>query len=455
MRHHIIAVVLLVGGALAAQPAWVDDTGVANGEDRLDLSAYLESLDRYEKAMTAVAIAEDGEIIYQSYNGMASIEGQMALDADTKFRVGSITKTVAAVLVMQLVEEDKLQLDTPLSDFYPEVKNAELITIEQLLRHRSGIFSFTDDPDYMDYMTESKNREEMLAYLFSYDAKFEPGSQHEYSNSNYLLLGYILEDITDRPFSALMHERIVKPLGLTNTRFGGQIRPQDNEALSYVYGKGEWQPAPETDMSIPHAAGALISTAADLTTFITALFQGRLVSTDSVQAMITMEGESTGGYGLGIMRYPFGDLVAYGHNGGIDGFRSHVSYLPGPDVALAVISNAMNYGLNQILIAAGSYYFEQPFAVPDFTEKPIVLSTRALKKFKGRYGAEALPLKIKLWVENKQLMAQATGQSAFPLTPFADNRFKSEGAGLEIVFQEDSAFVLKQGGGEFLFRKMN
>ena len=274
MRHHIIAVVLLVGGALAAQPAWVDDTGVANGEDRLDLAAYLESLDRYEKAMTAVAIAEDGEIIYQSYNGMASIDDQMALDADTKFRVGSITKTVAAVLVMQLVEQDKLQLDTPLSDFYPEVKNAELITIEQLLSHRSGIFSFTDDPDYMDYMTESKNREEMLAYLFSYDAKFEPGSQHEYSNSNYLLLGYILEDITDRPFSALVHERIVKPLGLTNTRFGGQIRPQDNEALSYVYGKGEWQPAPETDMSIPHAAGALISTAADLTTFITALFQG-------------------------------------------------------------------------------------------------------------------------------------------------------------------------------------
>ncbi len=455
MRHHIIAVVLLVGGLLVAPPAWVDDTGITAGDERFDLTAYLENLDRYQKAMTAVAIAEGGEIIYQSYNGMASIEGQLPLDADTKFRVGSITKTVAAVLVMQLVEQDKLQLDTPLSDFYPEVKNAELITIEQLLSHRSGIFSFTDDPEYMDYMTESKTREEMLAYLFSYDAKFKPGSQHEYSNSNYLLLGYILEDITDRPFSALVDERIVKPLGLTNTRFGGQIRPQDNEALSYVYGKGEWQPAPETDMSIPHAAGALVSTAADLTTFITALFQGRLVSMDSVQAMITMEGESSGGYGLGIMRYPFGDQVAYGHNGGIDGFRSHVSYLPGPDVSLAVISNAMNYGLNQILIAAGSYYFEQPFAVPDFTEKPIVLSSRALKKFKGRYGTDALPLEIKLWVENKQLMAQATGQGAFQLTPFADNRFKFEGAGLEIVFEEDAAFVLKQGGGEFLFRKID
>ena len=455
MRHHIIAIVLLVGGSLASPPAWVDDTGIAAGEERFDLTAYLENLNRYEKAMTAVAIAEGGEIIYQSYNGMASVDDQLPIDADTKFRVGSITKTVAAVLVMQLVEQDKLQLDTPLSDFYPEVKNAELITIEQLLSHRSGIFSFTDDPDYMDYMTESKSREEMLAYLCSYDAKFEPGSRHEYSNSNYLLLGYILEDITDRPFSALVRERIVKPLGLTNTRFGGQIRPQDNEALSYVYGKGEWQPSPETDMSIPHAAGALISTAADLTTFITALFQGHLVSTDSVQAMITMEGESTGGYGLGIMRYPFGDLVAYGHNGGIDGFRSHVSYMPESDVALAVISNAMNYGLNQILIAAGSYYFEQPFAVQDFTEKPIVLSTRALKKFKGRYGTEALPLEIKLWVENKQLIAQATGQSAFPLTPFAGNRFKFEGAGLEIVFEGNYDFILKQGGGEYLFHKMN
>ncbi len=455
MRHQIIAVVMLVGSFLAAAPAWVDDIGIAAGEGRFDLTAYLENLNRYQKAMTAVAIAESGEIIYQSYNGMASIDDQLPIDADTKFRVGSITKTVAAVLVMQLVEQDKLQLDTPLSDFYPEVKNAELITIEQLLRHRSGIFSFTDDPDYMDYMTESKSREEMLAYLFSYDAKFEPGSQHEYSNSNYLLLGYILEDITDRPFSVLVDERIVTPLGLTNTRFGGQIRPQGNEAISYVYGKGKWQPAPETDMSIPHAAGALVSTAADLTTFITGLFAGRLVSTDSVQTMITMEGESSGGYGLGIMRYPFGDLVAYGHNGGIDGFRSHVSYLPGLDVSLAVISNAMNYGLNQILIAAGSYYFEQPFAVPDFTEKPIVLSTRALKKFKGRYGSDALPLEIKLWVEKKQLMAQATGQGAFPLTPFAENRFKFERAGLEIVFDENSGFVLKQGGGEYLFQKMN
>lgn len=455
MRYQIIVVVMLVSGLLAAQPAWVDDTGVAAQEERLDLTAHLENLDRYKKAMTAVAIAEGGEIIFQSYNGMASIEDQIPIDADTKFRVGSITKTVAAVLVMQLVEQDKIRLDTPLSDFYPEVANAELITIEQLLSHRSGIFSFTDDPDYMGYMTKTKSREEMLAYLFSYDAKFEPGSQHEYSNSNYLLLGYILEDITDRPFSALVDEQIVKPLGLTNTRFGGQIRPQNNEALSYVYGKGEWQPASETDMSIPHAAGALVSTVADLTTFITALFQGRLVSTDSVQAMITMEGEPTGDYGLGIMKYPYGDQVAYGHNGGIDGFRSHVSYLPGPDVALAVISNAMNYGLNPILIAAGSYYFKQPFAVPDFTEKPIVLGTWALKKFKGRYGTDALPLEIELWVENKQLMAQATGQGAFPLTPFADNRFKFEGAGLEIIFEEDSAFVLKQGGGEYLFHKMN
>lgn len=455
MRNQFVVVVLLVGGLLTVQPARVDDTGVPTGEDRLDLTAYLENLDRHEKAMTAVAIAEGGEIIYQSYNGMASVEDRLPIDADTKFRVGSITKTVAAVLIMQLVEQDKLQLDTPLSDFYPEVKNAELITIEQLLSHRSGIFSFTDDPNYMDYMTESKSREEMLSFLFSYDAKFEPGSQHGYSNSNYLLLGYIIEDITDRPFSALVDERIVKPLGLTNTRFGGQISPKDNEALSYVYRKGEWRPAPETNMSIPHAAGALVSTVADLTTFITALFQGRLVSTNTVQAMISMEGDPSGDYALGIMKYPFGDQVAYGHNGGIDGFRSHVSYLPGPDVALAVISNAMNYGLNPILIAAGSYYFKRPFTVPDFAEKPIVLGTRALKKFKGRYGTDTLPVEIKLWVENKQLMAQATGQGAFPLTPFADNRFKFEGAGLEIVFEEDSAFVLKQGGGEYLFQKMD
>ncbi|GIR69037.1 MAG: hypothetical protein CM15mP74_02880 [Halieaceae bacterium] len=89
----------------------------------------------------------------------------------------------------------------------------------------------------------------------------------------------------------------------------------------------------------------------------------------------------------------------------------------------------MNYGLNQILIAAGSYYFEQPFAVPDFTEKPIVLSTRALKNSRAGMALKHFPLEIKLWVENKQLIAQATGQSAFPLTPFAGNRFKFEGRG--------------------------
>ena len=84
-----------------------------------------------------------------------------------------------------------------------------------------------------------------------------------------------------------------------------------------------------------------------------------------------------------------------------------------------------------------------------------MLSARALKKFKGRYGSDAVPLEIKLWVENKQLMAQATGQGAFPLTAFAENRFKFDGAGLEIVFDENSGFVLKQAGGEYLFQKMN
>ena len=210
---------------------------------------------------------------------------------------------------MQLVEEGKLSLDTKLSKFFPQVKNADRITIEHLLGHRSGIYNFTNEAGYYSYMTEKRTRDQMLKMISEFRPDFEPGSKYAYSNSNYVLLGYIIEDVNGSSFSDALDKRIVQKLDLKHTHYGKKIVSANNEAYSYRFQNGNWTKTEETDMSIPHAAGAVVSTPTDLTHFLHGLFNGKLVSSKTLASMT----EIKDGYGKGLITFPFGTKQAFGH----------------------------------------------------------------------------------------------------------------------------------------------
>ena len=424
--------------------------------DKNKLDDYFSQLEKNNKAMCGVVIRKGGKLVYENYIGFSSLEDKIPYSNLTKFRIGSITKVFTATIIFQLIEEGKLTLETKLSEFYPSIPNAEKITISDMLGHRSGIHDFTRDEEYSQYMTSKKSREEMLELIFNLKSDFKPDEKTEYSNTNYVLLGYIIEKITNSTYQQELKSRITNKLNLTNTYYGGKIDTKMNEAASYRFQEGKWLLESETDMSIPHGAGAIVSNPRDLTIFITALFNNKLVSGNSLNQMK----ETDDHFGKGLMQFYWGDEIIYGYNGGIDGFVSNVEYHPSENVAVSVTSNGMNYSFNDIYIGILSIYFNLPFEIPDLEAKAIKMEVEDLKKYEGEFSSKLLPLKITLKVENGQLYGQATGQSAFPLTPFSEIEFRFEQAGIIIEFTKDDegnvechSFILKQSGHEFPYER--
>lgn len=427
----------------------------AQSFDKAKLDAYLESLGSHDKAMLSLALLKDGVPVYQKAIGYAATENEQKADKDTQYRIGSITKVFTSTMIFQLIDEGKLDLATKLSAYYPKVKNADKIDISMLLSHRSGIHNFTNDPEYLQYMTQPKSKAEMVSLIEGMGSDFEPDSRPDYSNSAFVLLGFIIEDITKDSYASQLQKRIVAKLNLKRTTYGGTIDITQNQARSYKHGVGGWSPATVTDMSIPHAAGAIISTPTEIGTFLTALFTGKLISTQSLAKMK----EINQGYGRGLFQFPFNGKSAYGHSGGIDAFVSNSGYFGSDGLAIAVTSNGMNYTMNDIMIGVLSIYHGMPFDLPDFDKKSLKLSDKELLKYEGVFASEGFPLKITIKVSDGQLTAQATGQGAFVLTPYSTSEFRFDPAGIVMTFPMDgkkvdhSTFHLKQGGGSHKFTK--
>ncbi|RZL14626.1 MAG: class A beta-lactamase-related serine hydrolase, partial [Pedobacter sp.] len=316
------------------------------------LDSFFNSLAEHNKYMGSIAISQNGKTIYAKAIGKADVETNKDINTESKFRIGSISKTFTATLIFKAIDEKKITLDQTISKYFPAVKNADKITIGNLLNHHSGIFNFTNDPGYLKYNTEKKTRDELVNMIATYPSNFEPGSKAEYSNSNYVLLSIILEKIYKKPYKDILDEKIIKPLKLNDTYYGDKINLTNNEVNSYSF-TGVWLKQPETDMSIPLGAGAIVSNPADLNKFIEALLEGKIVSTVSLAQMKTIKDK----YGMGLTSVPYYDKEGYGHGGAIDGFTSMLYYFPADKLAIAIVSNANNYANNQILLAGlGSFF---------------------------------------------------------------------------------------------------
>ena len=419
--------------------------GFSQQFDKTKLDSYFDTLESNNKFMGSVAVSRNGELIYTKSLGFADIEQGLKANENSKYRIGSISKTFTTVLIFKAIEENKLNTNQTIDKFFPTINNAEKITIEHLLYHRSGILSLTDDQFYLHWNTQAKTKPEMIEIITKAGSVFEPDTKTSYSNSNFVLLSYILEEIYHKSYTNILKEKIIKPMGLQNTYYGQKINGMDNECNSYKYTEG-WKKEPETDMSIPLGAGGIVSTPIDLTLFGEALFKGKLVSEKSLKQMQTIKEYC----GMGLFQMPFYDQSGFGHTGGIDGFMSMFAYYPESGIAFAYTSNGINYNGNDVAIAVLSAVYNKPFEIPEFkTYRP---TEEELEQYLGVYSSQQLPLKINITKAGKQLIGQATGQSSFPLEATEKDKFKFEQAGIIMEFTPiDKTMLLKQGGGVFHF----
>ena len=164
--------------------------------------------------MGNIAVSKDGEIIYLKSIGYADISNNLKATKETKYRIGSISKSFTATLVLKAIENKKLELNQTIDKWFPMIKDSDKITIKQLLSHRSGIYNFTDNLNYLTWNTQKKTEKEMVEIITMGGNIFAPDSKAEYSNSNYLLLSYILEKTFMKSYSELLDEYIIKPIDL-------------------------------------------------------------------------------------------------------------------------------------------------------------------------------------------------------------------------------------------------
>ncbi len=393
------------------------------------LDSLFDQLTANELAIGSMAVTQNGKMIYQHSFG----KDQTPL---TEYRIGSITKVFTAVLTYQLIDAHRLTLSDHLSRFFPDLPNADRITIAELLGHRSGLANFTNNTDFNTWKDQPKTHEQLLALIKQQKPDFEPDAKADYNNSNYLLLGYIAERLYRHPYQELVNEKIIRPLGLKHTYYGEKAGFADGEAISYKYFDSTWKPDRAVYLDNFAGAGALISTPQDLCTFITALFNGKLISKQSLAVMRTIRD----GYGMGL--FPYGDKLhtGFGHNGKTEGFGSSMQYYPEKSFAIAYCTNGEVFPKSRIL----DHIFRACFDIPDTLETfdSVKLDSAQLKLFTGTYSASS-GMQLSPRLENGKLLVTVKGKD-FELTPISTNEFWNKPFGFFFWFDKDGQRLLLQ-----------
>lgn len=348
-------------GALLLNPGTFNATQAVAGAPSSDAASSGENLiqdqlqqlvDAGYPAVTAAVTDPGGKTITLAAGTGDLVTGAPA-PADGQVRIGSNTKMFVSTVVMQLVDEGTVSLDEPVSTYLPQLVQGDgidggTITVRQLLQHTSGLPEYADQIAADAFGAQHKyiSPRDMLDIALEKPAVFTPGEKWEYSNTNYLVLGLIIEGVTDRPLYEEIDRRIADPLALKNTYLPvpGEQEMRGDHALGYhLTSDGELRDITTMDPSFAWAAGAMVSTPRELNTFMQALLNGKLVSQESLAQM--QQGIPAGDelwpeatYGLGLQSYPLSSGgVAWGHGGDIPGTQTRNAVGPdGTAVTIAV-----------------------------------------------------------------------------------------------------------------------
>ncbi len=307
------------------------------------IDAFLTAAHKAGRFDGTVVVADGGEVIYERGFGEADRSWGIPNAPNTRFRIASLTKQFTAALVLQLVEAGEIALDAPVTHYLPDYPAAQgdRVTVHHLLSHTSGIPEHLGLPGFDDMKRRPFAPDSFLAVFSGLPLDFEPGSQFRYSNSNYYLLGVIIEHVTGQPFAAALRERLLAPLGLEDTGYDDGATVIDRLARGYTRVGAGYEHAAYFDPSVPYAAGMMYSTARDLVTWTQALHRGVPFERAETLERMTTPVLSDYAYGLGISMLPLGPspVRAIGHSGGIFGFSTFLLHFPDEDRTVAVLAN--------------------------------------------------------------------------------------------------------------------
>lgn len=397
--------------------------------------------------MGSVLVARADQILFHKAFGSANLEWDIANTTTTKYRIGSITKQFTSASILLLEERGKLKLNDPVKKHFPEAPTAwDRVTIEHLLTHTSGIPNFTSFPEFQKLKQFQTSPVELIGLFKDKPLEFAPGEKMAYSNSGYLLLGYIIEKISGMSYADFVQANIFTPLGMRDSGYDSNASIIARRAAGYTRSGESMLNAEFVHMSMPHAAGGLYSTTEDLLRWQRQLYGGKLLSAASLKKMTT---PFKGDYALGLAVHT-GKRKTYSHGGGIEGFNTYLAYYPDTQVTVVALANLNGVAPAELGAKLGMIAHGEKVALTH-ERKEISVPRSVLERYVGTYALTP-QLNVMVTLEGDQLLTQVSGQQRVPAFAESQTHFflKVVDAQWEFVETDNKVthLILYQNGRE-------
>lgn len=416
--NKLFLIALLAGTAAAAySQAAATDTNIG-----VKVDEYMKARYDVKGFGGAVLIMKDGKPIADSGYGFADTESKVPVKADTKFRIGSVTKQFTAALILLLQEDGKLSVQDPVCKYVDPCPEAwRPVTLHHLLSMTSGITSITSLPNWRSELRfKDLTPVQSIAQVAALPLKSKPGEVYEYSNTNYITLGHIIEKLTGKSYEQVLNERIIEPLGLKNTGIDDGKKRLQNAALGYTLADRTIAKADAISMVIPHAAGSMYSTTEDLYAWQTALLGGRVFKNKATLDAMLTPNKGDYAYGLIVVTDRKG-RKRITHGGGIEGFLSDAVYFPEEKLFIAALTNNDRGAIGDVMAALDAIVVGAPYTMPK-KRVAIKVDPSILDKYVGEYQlGPAMTFKIERGTEG--LTLEPTNQPKVPLFAESETDF--------------------------------
>jgi CubicO group peptidase (beta-lactamase class C family) len=437
MLHRFALSVLLAGACLAQDAARMDQV--------------VQSYTSGRKFMGTALVARGNQVLLNKGYGFADLEWEVRNTPTTKFRLGSLTKQFTAASILLLEERGKLNVNDPVKKYMPDAPAAwDKMTLFHVLTHTAAIPNFTNFPDYQKLEPFPATPMQLVARFRDKPLDFAPGEQYSYSNSGYVLLGYLIEKITGESYEKFLRENIFTPLGMKDSGYDSNSAIIPRRASGYAAGPNGYENAGFVHMSIPFSAGALYSTTEDLLKWEQGLFGGKVLKPASLEKMTTPF-KNNYAFGLGVETV--GGHKVISHGGGIEGFVTELEYYPDDKLTVVVLENVTGGSPpGEIARKLAGVAHGEALTLPG-ERKEITLDSKVLSRYVGAYqmpGAGSPVFLITL--EGNQLSGKLGNQGALPLYPESETMFFPKVVDAEIEFAKPddrgipAELILHQGG---------
>jgi len=404
--------------------------------------------------MGSVLVARGADVLLDKGYGSADLDWDIPDSSSTKYRLGSITKQFTAASILLLEERGKLKVEDPVKKYLPDAPAAwDKITIFSVLTHTSGIPNFTSFPEYRTLEPFPLTPEKIVALFRDKPLDFQPGEKYSYSNSGYVLLGYLIEKISGESYQKFVQNNIFTPVGMKDSGYDSNTAVIPHHASGYTRGANGFVNAGYIDMTIPFSAGGLYSTTGDLFRWEQALFGGKVLTPASLQKMTTPFKD---GYAFGLLVQTVNGRKVIWHNGGIEGFNTYLAYYPESRTTVIVLGNLNGSAPDEIgrqlgLVAHGEK------VVLTSERKEVTVPASVLAAYAGTYQL-APNVNISITLAGDQLLSQVSGQNKFPIFPESQTHFFFKVVDAQIDFGRDDQgayLVLRQGGQDQKARRIS